>query len=67
VQNFENPHRVHEFQWGTGEIVAALLDAGLRITPLREFAYANGHAPFKGMRLLGGERFVLRRGRRTCR
>src|SRR5947209_6904762 len=29
VKDFQNPHRVHEFQWGIGEIVTALIEAGL--------------------------------------
>ena len=59
VQNFENPHRCHEFRWTIGEIVTAILDAGLALTALREFPYANGFAPFKGMRHLGGDRWAL--------
>lgn len=62
VRDFKNPHPVHEFQWSVGEIVTALLDARLRLTTLKEFPYANGHAPFKGMHHAGRERFVLPEG-----
>ena len=41
VQDFKNPHRVHEFLWGIGEIVTALLEAGLSPTALREYPYSN--------------------------
>ena len=59
VENFKNPHPVHEFQWSIGEIVSAILDAGLTLTTLREFSYANGHAMFKGMRHIGSDRWAL--------
>jgi SAM-dependent methyltransferase len=59
VVNFRNPHRAHEFQWTIGEIVTAVLDAGLALTTLREFPYANGFAPFKGMRQHGADRWIL--------
>ncbi len=42
VQNFKNPYRTHEFHWGLGEIVTALLSAGLTLTVLKEYPYSNG-------------------------
>ncbi|HEY7416505.1 MAG TPA: class I SAM-dependent methyltransferase [Ktedonobacteraceae bacterium] len=42
VQDFQNPHPSHEFIWGIGEIVSALLKAGLLLTSLQEYPYANG-------------------------
>ena len=59
VQNFKNPHPVHEFQWGIGEIVTAVLDAGLTLTTLEEFPYANGHKPFDAVRNIGNDRWSL--------
>jgi SAM-dependent methyltransferase len=62
VESFRNPHRAHEFQWAIGDIVTAVLDAGLALTTLREYPYANGFAPFTGMRHLGEHRWVLPEG-----
>ncbi|HVU14365.1 MAG TPA: class I SAM-dependent methyltransferase [Phototrophicaceae bacterium] len=58
VVDFRNPNRAHEFGWGVAEIVMALLDAGLRLTTLREYPYSNG-ANLRGeMRSLPGNRFA---------
>lgn len=59
VKDFINPHRGHEFQWGVGEIVTALLDAGLTITTLREYPYSNGAKMFERMREMPGKHMVL--------
>lgn len=53
VQSFVNPHPVHEFHWGTAEIITALLDAGLVVEHFREYEYAtcklyNEMAPLPG-------------------
>jgi len=58
VQDFVNPHRGHEFQWGVGEIVTALLAAGLTITTLREYPYSNGAKLFERMREFPGKQMV---------
>jgi SAM-dependent methyltransferase len=58
IQNFENPHASHEFNWGIGEIVSALLGAGLRLEILREYPYANGFPAFAGTHEIGGGRFA---------
>lgn len=50
VENFRNPYRVHEFTWGVGEIVTALLEAGLILEVLKEYPYANGCKLFERMR-----------------
>jgi SAM-dependent methyltransferase len=50
VENFHNPYRVHEFTWGVGEIVTALLEAGLILEVLKEYPYANGCKLFERMR-----------------
>ena len=58
VQDFRNPHPGHEWPWGLGEVVQALLDAGLLVTALREYPYANGCKQFRDMRELPGGRMV---------
>src|SRR5712691_3845721 len=58
VKDFKNPYRVHEFQWSIGEIVTALLEAGLTLTVLKEFPYSNGFNPFKEMRQAGDRWFL---------
>lgn len=57
VQDFRNPRPVHYFMWGIGDIVTALLDAGLTLTALREYPYANS-AHFLAMRATAEGRFV---------
>ncbi|MDP9382508.1 MAG: class I SAM-dependent methyltransferase [Chloroflexota bacterium] len=57
VQDFHNPHPHHEFAWGIGDIVTALLDAGLTLTTLREYPYSNA-ALLPGTRPIGMGRFV---------
>jgi hypothetical protein len=42
VSGFVNPHRSHEFFWGVGEILSAVLSAGLRIEAFVEYPYSNG-------------------------
>jgi SAM-dependent methyltransferase len=59
VQDFKNPHAVHEFQWSIGEIVSAILGAGLTLTTLKEFPYANGNKAFKEMEQDGHDRWFL--------
>ncbi|ARV58237.1 SAM-dependent methyltransferase [Nostocales cyanobacterium HT-58-2] len=56
IENFRNPHRSHEFQWGLGEIVTALLQAGLTLEVLQEYPYANGCKLFERMREASGRR-----------
>jgi SAM-dependent methyltransferase len=55
---FQNPHSAHEFQWGIGEIITALLAAGLTLEALREYPYANGALLFNRMRELAGRRWA---------
>ena len=59
---FENPHPVHEFFWGIGNIVTALLDTGLQIDSLTEYPYSNGYKPYPGMQELSGKRIVMPEG-----
>lgn len=56
IENFRNPYRCHEFQWSIGEIVTALLEAGLTLEVLKEYPYANGCKIFERMREAPGRR-----------
>ena len=58
VVDFRNPHRSYEFYWGIGEVVSALVRAGLAIERMAEFPYANGWRGFEGMRDIGGRRMA---------
>ena len=58
VRDFQNPEDCYLFRWGLGEVVTALAEAGLRITALEEYRYANGERRFAGMRELPGKRMV---------
>lgn len=61
MKDFKNPHRVHEFAWGLGEVVTVLLNAQLQLTSLQEYFYSNGFKPFHDMRL-DGRRWYLPEG-----
>lgn len=39
---FFNPHKAHSYQHPVGEQLTALIEAGLSITTVREYPYANG-------------------------
>lgn len=58
VENFKNPYRCHEFQWGIGEIVSALLEAKLTILTFKEYPYSNGCKLFNRMQELPGRRMI---------
>lgn len=62
VQDFRNPHRVHEFQWGTAQVITALVDAGLALEHFTEYPYANGFNAFDEMKPLEGRRWTLADG-----
>lgn len=62
VVDFQNPHPSHEFCWGVADIVMALINAGLRLTALREYPYSNGFKRFSDMRETPGGRFVMPEG-----
>jgi 2-polyprenyl-3-methyl-5-hydroxy-6-metoxy-1,4-benzoquinol methylase len=53
VKDFKNPFRGHQYTWGIGEIVTALLEAGLSLDHLKEYSYVNGFKPFEGMLTAG--------------
>lgn len=56
VEDFTNPHPGHEWNWGLGDLVTALLAAGLTLTALHEYSYANGARLFDAMREGPGKR-----------
>ncbi|BAZ10766.1 putative methyltransferase [Calothrix sp. NIES-4071] len=56
IQNFRNTYRSHEFQWGIGEIIIALLQAGLTLVTFKEYPYSNGWKPFDNMKEEPGRR-----------
>lgn len=58
VEDFRNPHPSFEFQWGVGEVVTALIGAGLAIERLEEYPYANGWRGFDAMTELAGRRMA---------
>ncbi len=58
IENFRNPYRTHEFTWGIGEVVSALLEAGLILEVLKEYPYTNGCKIFERMRETLGRRMV---------
>ena len=58
TSGFENPEKAYLFRWGLGEVVTALARAGLRITALHEYPYANGERSFARMRELPGRRLA---------
>ena len=58
IKNFKNPYRAHRFPWGIGEIITALLEAGLLLRLLKEYPYANGDKPFHQMEHSGHRWFL---------
>ena len=62
TEGFVNLNPSHEFTWGIGDIVGAVLDAGLRLTTFREYPYSNGFRRFPDMRELPGGRFAMPEG-----
>jgi SAM-dependent methyltransferase len=62
VVGFRNPQASYEFPWGLGDVVGALLGAGLVLEALHEYPYANGCTFYPGMRTEDGRRFHLPEG-----
>lgn len=48
-ESFQNPHQSNEFSWGLGEVVMALVNAGLTLKMLNEYPFSNGYKPFADM------------------
>lgn len=59
--DYQNPHPAHEFAWGLGEIVTALLNADLALESLTEYDYCNCPI-YKEMRSLGNGRWTVKDG-----
>jgi SAM-dependent methyltransferase len=59
VENFRNPEHVYEWAWGIGDVVTALIHAGLELTVLREWTYMNGWKRYHEMKQLPGRRWTL--------
>lgn len=59
VQGFENPHRAVSFPWGLGEVLGAVLAAGLRLDHVREYDYANGCRILGPLVAAEGRRWVM--------
>ena len=49
ITNFQNPYQCYQFIWGLGEVITALLEAGLTLTVLKEYPYFNGCSLFEDM------------------
>ncbi|QBD77608.1 class I SAM-dependent methyltransferase [Ktedonosporobacter rubrisoli] len=58
VKDFKNPYHSHEFQWGTAEIITALLEANLALTSFKEYPYASQFKPYESMQRIG-DRWLL--------
>lgn len=58
IVDFHNPEPCHLFQWGVGEVVTAVAQAGLRIEQLHEYLFVNGERPFARMQDLGDRRLT---------
>jgi len=59
ICDFHNPYPGVEYKWGVAEVVTAMIDAGLQLTHLKEYAYSNLFKPFPNMREIGGLRFTV--------
>lgn len=62
VQNFVNPHPSYEFMWGFGDVLTALVRAGLALECLHEYPYSNGWRGFVEMGELPGRRYTVPEG-----
>lgn len=58
VREFTNPHAAHSFSWTIGEIIGAVLAAGLTLETFREYPYVNGCKVCTGMRETPGRRMT---------
>ena len=58
TEDFINPEPARLYRWGLGEVLTALVGAGLEITALEEYPYSNGERPFARMRRLPGRRML---------
>lgn len=58
-EDFANPHPSYEFNWGVGNVVTALIQAGMRLDRLVEYPYMNGWRAFEDMRDAGERKWAL--------
>lgn len=65
ASEYQNPAPSVEFAWGLGEIVSALLGAGLVLQHLVEYPYMNGWQRAPDMQELPGRRFTVPPGKPT--
>jgi SAM-dependent methyltransferase len=49
AQDFSNPYHSHTFEWGIGDIITSLANAGLQLSTFKEYLYSR-HRHFNGMR-----------------
>ena len=59
AEPFFNPHPCYEFQRGIGDILGAVIQAGLTLREFREYEYTNGWKPFTEMNSLPGRRWAM--------
>jgi SAM-dependent methyltransferase len=59
VRDFVNPHASYEYCWGIGDVVTALIEAGLDLEVLREYPYANGFPALPGTIQAEGGRYTM--------
>jgi hypothetical protein len=62
LRDFANPHPSHEWMWGVGDVIGAVLAAGLTLRRFTEYPYSNGFKPYAEMRTLPGRRFTMPQG-----
>ncbi len=58
VEAYTNPYPTYEFAWGIGEVVMALLEAGLSLTTLKEYQYAYYDNGYERMRQAADGRWL---------
>ena len=63
AEPFLNPHPCYEFQRGIGDILGAVIHAGLSLREFREYEYTNGWKPFTEMKSLPGRRWAMPDGK----
>jgi 2-polyprenyl-3-methyl-5-hydroxy-6-metoxy-1,4-benzoquinol methylase len=62
VEEYINPHPTYEFAWGIGEVVMALLGAGLSLAALKEYQYAYTNDAYERMQRSSGGQWLLPAG-----
>jgi SAM-dependent methyltransferase len=61
-EEFVNPHPGHEFNWTLSEILTAVIEAGFRLSAVREYPYMNGAKLLNNMRETPGYRMIQPEG-----